>query len=811
MLTAIVLITIAVAPIGLIARRLPRPPVGWLLALIPLSIFTLLWTQAPTVFADGRIEQIIPWVPSMGLQVHFVLDGLSLLFTLIISGIGILVIGYAGHYMQNDAGMGRFLVYLIMFMGAMLGLVLAGNVLTMFVFWELTSITSYLLIGYKHEYADARRGAQQSLLVTAGGGLALLVGMLVLGAAAKQVGVPAAEAYTFQGIIGAGAAIAETALYTPAMILVFLGAFTKSAQFPFHFWLPGAMQAPTPASAFLHSATMVKAGIYLLARLAPGLGDTPFWGTTLVLVGGFTFAFGAVVAFRQFDIKALLAYTTLSMLGGLVMLIGLGGKYGAEALTANLLAHALYKSALFMIAGIIDHESGTRDIKRLGGLRRYMPRTTVVIALALLSQMGIPIFFGFVAKEIMLEAALESTVPAPLPTLALVAIVVGAVGYIIAAWRLFKNVFLGKPSADVLQHHIEDPPLGMLAAPAVPALLSILIPVALLPAVSVLLTPAAAAVYGHSLEFELALWHGVSTALIISLSIIIGGAVLASFERQLYNAPSFWPVLWRGDILFDRLINAMLAGVTAFTRLVQDGRLRHYIMWSLLTLMAATVPPLLLYSLPDLTTPQVNGLALYELVTALLIPVGVVATVSARSRLGAIISAGIVGAMISFIFVIYSAPDLALTQLLIEVISTVFFLLVFALLPPAFERLSSARVHLRDGIVAVLIGITMATFTYIAATSTQFAPISSVFKAESYTAGRGENVVNVIIVDFRGFDTMGEITVLFIALLGIYAMLRLRPTTQTRMIDQPAQPEDIDADLITTVDPKPQDVVAKEY
>jgi hypothetical protein len=330
MLASIVLLMLAAAPLGLLARREPRTLIGWGLALIPLAGFIALSTQIGAIVDGGRLEETLAWAPSLGLELRFTLDGLSLLFALIITGIGTLIIGYGGAYMEKDSGLGRFYVYLILFMGAMLGLVLAGNVLTMFVFWELTSVTSYLLIGYKHDYPDARRGAQHSLLVTGGGGLALLVGLLLLGYMTQQTGVAGSEAYTFAAIIAAGDALKESALYTPALILVFLGCFTKSAQFPFHFWLPGAMQAPTPASAFLHSATMVKAGVYLLARLAPGLGGTLLWDLTLILVGGFTFAFGAVVAVRQFDIKALLAYTTLSMLGGLVMLIGLGGKYSAD-------------------------------------------------------------------------------------------------------------------------------------------------------------------------------------------------------------------------------------------------------------------------------------------------------------------------------------------------------------------------------------------------------------------------------------------------------------------------------------------------
>jgi multicomponent Na+:H+ antiporter subunit A len=766
MLAASVLATLALAPLGLLARRGRRPLIGWGLALLPLALFGLMAAQAPQIAAGGRLAEVIPWAPQLGVELSFALDGLSLLFALIISGIGVLIVGYAGHYMEKDPGLGRFYVYLLLFMGAMLGLVLAGNVLTMFIFWELTSVTSYLLIGYKHDYPDARRGAQQSLLVTGGGGLALLVGLLLLGSVAGT--------YSFAGIIAAGDLIKASPLYAPAVALVFIGCFTKSAQFPFHFWLPGAMQAPTPASAFLHSATMVKAGVYLLARLNPGLGDTPLWSYTLVAVGGFTFAFGAIVAFRQYDIKALLAYTTLSMLGGLVLTIGLGGKYGAEALAANVLAHALYKSALFMCAGIIDHETGTRDLKRLGGLRAYMPRTAAVVGLALLSQMAIPVWLGFVAKEILLEAALESPLPAPWPTIGLAAIVIAAVGYIIAAWRMFANVFLGKPPADVLQRHVEDPPAGMWLAPALPAALSLIVPLALLGPVSALLSPAAAAVYGGALEFELALWHGFNSALLISVGAIVAGGLLATQERRLAGAPIL-PAWLNGAQLFDKGTDGMLALATWVARRTQVGRLRAYILYTVIAFLGFVGVPFALYGLGEIAIPSDPQLHFYEIVTAALIPVGIVATITARSRLGAIIAVGVVGAIVALFFVLFSAPDLALTQLLIEVLSTVFLLLVFSVLPVRFESLSPAWVRWRDAGVAAAVGLLTTGLVLATATSTMFPPLTPFYLQNSLPAGKGANVVNVILVDFRGFDTMGEITVLFIAVIGIFGLLRFRP------------------------------------
>ncbi|MFV9506687.1 MAG: hydrogen gas-evolving membrane-bound hydrogenase subunit E [Oscillochloridaceae bacterium umkhey_bin13] len=772
MLLSLVLIAFAVAPLGLLARREPRPLIGWGLALLPLSLFIAFCTQLPLITGGGRLEEALPWVPAMGLELRFTLDGLSLLFALIITGIGTLIVGYAGAYMEKDVGLGRFLVYLLLFMGAMLGVVLAGNVLTMFVFWELTSVTSYLLIGHKHDYPDARRGAQHSLLVTGFGGLGLLVGLLMLGAAAQQVGVPASEAYTFAGIIGAGEQIQQTALYGPALAFVFLGAFTKSAQFPFHFWLPGAMQAPTPASAFLHSATMVKAGIYLLARLAPGLGGTPLWNYTLIVVGGFTFAFGAFVAFRQYDIKALLAYTTLSQLGGLVLMIGLGGKYGAEAVVTVILAHALYKSALFMTAGIIDHEVGTRDLNRLGGLRKYMPRTMAVVGVALLSQMGIPILLGFVAKEWALKAALESGLPAPWPMIGLAAILFAAIGYIIAAWRFFRNAFLGDPSPDVLQRHGHDPKWTMLASPAVPAALSLILPLGLLPAVSSLLSPAASAVYGSAFSFELYLYKEVNTALLLSIGAIVAGAALATQERRLATHKIIASV--NGAQVFDRVIEGMLALATGMTRRIQSGRMRTYALYSILSFMLFVGTPFVLFGLGEMRVPFDDGLQFHEIIAASMIPVGIIATITARTRLGAIIAVSLIGAMVALLFVLFSAVDLALTQLLIEVLSTVFLLLVFSVLPVRFQSFSPAWVRWRDAAIAIAFGVLMTGMVLATSTSNLFPPLAPFFLENSIPGGKGGNVVNVILVDFRGFDTLGEIVVLFVALLSIYGLLRFR-------------------------------------
>jgi multicomponent Na+:H+ antiporter subunit A len=763
MLALTVLLALIAAPVALLARYQPRGVNGWLLALIPLALFAFYAGQAPAVMAGAVPAMTVPWVPSMGLQFSFALDGLSLLFAMLVSGIGALIVLYAGYYLANDSGQGRFIFYLLLFMGSMLGLVLSGNVLTMFVFWELTSVTSYLLVGFKHDYPTARRGAQMGLLVTVAGGLALLVGLLILGSIAGS--------YEFADILAADN-LREHPLYPAAMILIFLGCFTKSAQFPFHFWLPNAMQAPTPASAFLHSATMVKAGIYLLARLNPALGGTALWTYTLVAVGGFTMLFAAMTALRKMDIKALLAYSTISWLGTLTMLAGLSTPEASVALVAGILAHALYKGCLFLIAGAVDHAAGTRDLSQLGGLSKIMPASMVIAILAALSMAGIPILFGFVAKEFMLKAAIASDLAAPVLYTLLAAIVVAAAFGVAYSWRMIRSVFLGERGAGV-DSHAHEAPLGMLVGPGVLGGLSLMLSLGLLPAVSSFLAPAANAVAGESVKTELYLFRGFNLAVLLSGLAIGGGFAMTFFERGLLKAPGI-PERFSADSIYDAGVDGLLKGTTSFTSFVQHGNLRQYIRLAFLAMLVIVGVPYLWFGLGSLSLPAIQGVFIYEWLIAALIIVGVLATIRARSRLGAIIAASMIGAMVATVFVLFSAPDLALTQLLIEVLSTVFLVFVFAVLPARFEKRSTGSRNLRNGVIAGLAGLLMTGLVLSSALDTQFPRISPYFMAESVPGGRGENVVNVILVDFRSLDTLGEITVLFIAVLGIYAMLRMR-------------------------------------
>ncbi|MCU0495258.1 MAG: DUF4040 domain-containing protein [Chloroflexaceae bacterium] len=764
MLFATILLVMAVAPMGLLARYYPKPGFGWVLALLPLAIFSFYASQIGAIGQGNYALEVYPWAPGMNIDVAFRLDGLSLFFVLLVSGIGTLIVLYTSYYMKGDAGMGRFYLYLLIFMGAMLGLVLSENILTMFVFWELTSVSSYLLVGYKHDYPEARRGAQMGLLITFGGGLGLLVGLVMLG----QI----AGSYNFSDIIAARDTIVASPLYAPALGLILLGAFTKSAQFPFHFWLPNAMQAPTPASAFLHSATMVKAGVFLLARLNPALGGTDLWMYTLTSFGMVTMVLGAIVALRKDDIKGLLAYSTVSKLGTMVMLVGVGGPDAAAAVMATILAHALYKGALFMLAGVVDHEAGTRSLSKLGGLGKIMPWTMALTVISSLSMAGIPILLGFVSKEEWFYAATASPLNEWFRNTVLVALVISSVFGVAYAWRLVNGVFLGQPGSG-LKKHVHEAPLGMLVGPGVLTVLSLGL-VAILDPLASFLTPAVTAM-DSAAKISLYLFPPYfNFVLALSLLAIGLGVVLTRFERALVNAPSSLPAWLSGDKIYDATMTGLLDGTTAFTRVVQNGKLRHYLAWSLLTLLAAVGVPFLLFGLTGYPTPSFADVELFEVILALLIPIAVLATIRAQSRLGAIIAAGVVGAIMSFIFVIFSAPDLALVQLTIEVLATVFMMLVFAILPAQFRQFSSMATRMRDGVIAVLVGLVMAAITFAAASSTQFASLAPFFREQSQPAGQGANVVNVIIVDFRGFDTMGEITVLFGALLGIYGLVRMR-------------------------------------
>jgi multicomponent Na+:H+ antiporter subunit A len=761
MLTSL-LVTFALAACAPWISRAGRALTGWLLAAVPLGMAAYFTSLAPVIAGGGTISEAYPWVPGLGLSLSFYLDGLSLLFALLITGVGALVLIYSGGYLGSHPQIGRFYGFLVFFMASMLGLVLAGNILTLFVFWELTSISSYLLIGFEHESADARAAARQALLVTGGGGLVLLAGLVLLG----QVG----GSYDLPPLLTSGATVRANDLYLPILLLVLVGAFTKSAQTPFHFWLPGAMAAPTPVSAYLHSATMVKAGIYLLARLFPVLGGTPAWTILVTAVGATTMVVGGILALYQTDLKRLLAYSTVSALGSLTMLLGIGTPHALEAMVVFLTAHALYKGALFLLAGVIDHETGSRDVDALGGLRRAMPLTAAIAALAAVSLAGFGPVLSFIGKEMLFQAVLE--VPQA-NTLLVPATVLGGALFVLVAALVAIKPFWGPPVPTPQRPH--EAPFSLWIAPAVLAALGLVFGVVPSLVAAPLVTPTVRAMDATAEEVTLALWHGVNLPLLLSvLSVAAGLALFAGWPWLRRTTRIVQPVFDYGPARWYRAGLAVLDALArGHTRLMQSGYLRFYIMITVAAVMALVAYA---YSsraeLRGLVAGGPVGVA--ELALAALMILGAVGMVRAPSRLSSAALLSVVGYGVALSFLIYGAADLAMTQFMTETLTVVLFVLVFYYLP-RFGRLSPGLIRWRDAVIAAAFGTLMALLVLAASVVPLDRRLQDFYAENSRLLAHGRNVVNVILVDFRALDTMGEITVLSIAAIGVFALLKLRP------------------------------------
>ncbi|WFU02838.1 putative monovalent cation/H+ antiporter subunit A [Rhizobium sp. CB3171] len=735
---------------------------AWPLALFPALAFLHFAGFLPDVAAAHNAQGGFEWVPSLGLRFSWLLDGLSLTFALLITGIGTLIVLYAGGYLKGHEDQGRFFSFIFLFMGSMLGLVVSDSFLTLFVFWELTSITSFLLIGFDHQREAARRAALQALVVTGGGGLLLLAGLLLI----WQI----TGAADMSGLLKTGGMLRESPLYLAALILVLGGAFTKSAQFPFHFWLPNAMEAPTPVSAYLHSATMVKAGVYLVMRLNPVMGDTTAWETILPVFGGMTLLVGTLLAIRQTDLKLKLAYTTVSSLGLLVLLTGFGSDYAVEAAALYLVAHSLFKGALFMVAGIVDHETGTRDITHLGGLRNAMPLTFAMALAAAFSMGGLPPAFGFLAKE-EIYAALAQVFPWPI-LLAVVAIVGNALMFSIA-FAVALKPFIGA-RVETPKHPHEAPPL-LLLGPFVLAVLG-------LAAAMVsgfwhvyISSPMASAVGGKAMEISVSLAPHLGAPLALSaLTVLIGAFIYWKLDRARFLMAMVLRGLGPGpDRGFDALISGLVRLSHAVSHFLQPGRLEIYVTVTFLCLAAMLlVPPVLHGELP--VVPSWPDMQWHEAAIFLIAVIGLAAVVSARDRLTAIVSLGIQGFAVAVIFLLFGAPDLSFTQFMVETLSVVILALVMTRLRlspadrrPPLQRLLHAALAIACGLGfgLLLLKATQAPFDLT---------LTAFFNHYSKLIAHGANVVNVIIVDFRGTDTLGEIAVVTITGLAILALIRIR-------------------------------------
>lgn len=747
--------------------RVLRGAAGWAMALLPLGLALYFAAHIGAVAANGAFSVAYPWVPSLGISFSFYLDGLSLLFALIISGIGALVMVYAGNYLYGHRQAGRFYTIILAFMASMLGVVLAGNVITLFVFWELTSLTSYLLIGLDNDRAEARAAALQALLVTGGGGLAMLAGLLLLGQVGGTLELPA--------LLSRGDVVRGGPLYLPTLLLILAGAFTKSAQAPFHFWLPNAMEAPTPVSAYLHSATMVKAGVYLLARLSPVLGGTDAWHYLVCCGGTITMLLGAALALRKTDLKRILAYSTVSTLGALMLLLGLDTALAAKAAMLFLLVHALYKGALFLVAGAVDHETGTRDIGQLGGLAKAMPITAAAAVLAALSMAGLPPMLGFINKELLYEAKMQAPRASVLITAAgvlanvLLVAVAGIVGI---------RPFFGRRQETPKKPH--EAPFALWLGPVVLGVVGLLN--GLLPEniPSALVSAAASAVRAAPIQVELTLWHGLNPVFLLSVLTVAAGAVVYVGHGWLNRRDSrsgTYAVLsrmvadWGPRRLYELGLDALNWVALRQTRLLQSGYLRYYLITILATVIGLTGYTLV--SRDGLSTAPVSaaGVRFYEVVVGLLILGAALMVVLTRSRLAAIAALGVVGYGVALIYLLFGAPDLAITQFIIETMTVILFVLVLYKLP-GFARLSSTRARLRDAVVSLAVGgvVTLLILTTISLPGES--RLSAYFAANSVVMAKGRNIVNVILVDFRGMDTLGEITVLSVAAIGVFALLK---------------------------------------
>ncbi|KUJ86200.1 cation:proton antiporter [Ruegeria marisrubri] len=716
----------------------------------------------PTVMRGELVTAHFDWIPGLGLNAHFMLDGLGLLFASLILGIGLLIILYARFYLTREDPMGQFYSYLLLFQGAMLGIVLSDNILLLLIFWELTSLSSFLLIGYWKHLPEGRQGARMALAVTGSGGLAMIAGMLILG---HIVG-----SYDLSDILQNKELIQSSPLYLPALILILLGCFTKSAQFPFHFWLPHAMAAPTPVSAYLHSATMVKAGLFLMARMWPVLAGTQEWFYIVATTGLLTMLIGAVIALMKDDLKALLAFSTVSHLGLITMLLGFGTEIAAVAAVFHIINHATFKAALFMTAGIVDHEAHTRDIKRLGGLRHLMPVTFTIGTIAALSMAGIPPFNGFLSKEMMLEETVHTVWNNShylVPGLALIAALFSAA----YSFRFISHVFLG-PQRDDYPTTPHDPGAGMWLAPAFLVVLVVAIGLFSKAIVGPLVAIASSAVIGSEdlPYYSLKLWHGFTPALYMSIIAVIGGMFLLGFHGYLER---LWNALPRPEAktIFDAVIGAM----TALSRWITD-KLHNGVISRYAVIFIAFTVGLGYYAF---STGSIGVPTRIPLPAPIIPIIGWICLVGAtlaimyfhRNRLLSLVLIGVVGLIVSMAFNYLSAPDLALTQISVETVSMILLLLSLNFLPTETPWDSSARRRWRDAAISVVAGLGTGGLIYaLMMRDFAFPTISDFHLANSYEGGGGTNVVNVILVDFRGFDTFGEIIVLGIAALVIFSL-----------------------------------------
>ena len=769
-----------------LARDLPRGATAWLAGLAPLLGLVVLAWMTPSVLQGWNVRADYAWIPQIGLSFTLRLDGLAWMFAGLVLAIGALVVMYAHYYLSAKDSAPRFFACLLLFMGSMLGVVLAGNLLLLVVFWELTSISSFLLIGFWSHRQDAREGARMALAITGAGGLALLGGVLLIG---RIVG-----SHDLDVVLASGDLIRASGLYPWALALVLAGVFTKSAQFPLHFWLPHAMAAPTPVSAYLHSATMVKAGVFLLARLHPALAGTDLFFYVVTTVGALTLLIGAWYAIFQHDLKGLLAYSTISHLGLITLLFGISTPMAVVAGVFHILNHATFKASLFMAAGIIDHETGTRDMRRLGNLRRYLPWTSALAIIASLAMAGIPLLNGFLSKEMFFAEALDIGGHRAMRDIITVAALLYGVFGVAYSLRFVYETFFGEgPRAlDVTPH---EPPRWMKIP--VEVLVVLCVAVGVVPAwtIAPVLHAGAGAILGDAMpEYSLAVWHGINKPLLMSLAGIAGGVALYFGLRRLFDLHA---IVRRslGRSVFRWNMEALYGLAGRFTDRIANGSLQRSLLFLLLAAIAAGAAPFLGGDAAPLQWRGSQPMPLLGWLLWLVLVACAVWTIRLyRQRLLAVIVLGGAGLMVSLAFVFLSAPDLALTQLMVEMVSLVLLLLGLHYLPPRSPPERTPRRRLRDIVVALVAGTGTGLLAYQVMTRPGDT-ISGELLARSLPEAYGSNVVNVILVDFRGFDTFGEITVFGIAALIVHALLRRARMAPEKVMSGPPIKLPVPADL----------------
>ncbi len=789
---------IAAILIPFLHKRISRLHLGWYVLAVPLLLFISLVSYVPSVANGQTFMNEITWIPSFNINLITYLDGLSIIFALLITGIGALVVLYSIYYLSAEESLPHFYIYLLIFMGAMLGVVFSDHMMLLYVFWELTSISSFLLIAFWYHRKGSRYGAKKALLITVFGGLAMLIGFLML--------THITGTYSIREVISLIGDDKNHALFLPAMLLILLGAFTKSVQFPFHIWLPDAMEAPTPVSAYLHSATMVKAGIYLVARFTPIFGGETEWFWLISGIGLMTLFWGAFTAIRQTDLKALLAYSTISQLGLIMTLIGIGSvslysggtietTLYTQAMFAalfHLINHSTFKGALFMVVGIVDFQLGTRDIRRIGGLMVAMPISFTIALIGSFSMAGLPPFNGFLSKEMFFSALLHikqldifsiDSFGVLFPLVGWVASVLTFIYCMIIVWK----TFVGSQPSKTYERASKEPAFGMLIAPII--LVTLVVSIFFFPNVigTYLVRPAMSSVFptlptDQLFSQPITAWHGFNSELWMTIAIIIIGTLLYISMRYWQGIYNLFPNRWTLDTLYNNTLTGMENRAPKLTSLYMTGFLRHYFIYIYIFLILVTGGVLFYTNAFSFTLTGDAPIHLFEWIIAGVMFVAVIMILLSKKRLTAILFNGVIGFSIALFFVLFRAPDLALTQIVVETVTTALFLLCFYFLPEWQPEKIKLKTKLINGLIPIAVGTTFVIVALTVKSGKLFDTIATYFeKADELTGGN--NIVNTILGDFRAFDTMLEVIVLFISGIGVYALIKLKRKKEVKKIE----------------------------